>query len=131
MTGENGPGSAAGAADLFGVDFARLDTIPPFLQALSAALTEHARPSAQRAHEAAHPRANGVECALGSPLITEARELSRALQGTFDAVDTNLRAVAESLRDSAGAVTRIGERYRTAEERNQASAAEIASMLPR
>jgi O-acetyl-ADP-ribose deacetylase (regulator of RNase III) len=122
---------AMATMDVFDVDFAKLATISPFLDGLSATVTEKARPTAQQANRAAHPQADGVECALGSVLITEAGELSRALNGTFEAVDNNLRAVAESLAETAKAVVRIGERYRTAEARNLANAADIASMLPR
>ena len=113
------------------VDFAHLGTIPPFLRSVAATVTDRGRPAVADANRAAHPRHDGIDCALGSSLIAEASELSRALQGTFSAVDANLRAVAESLEETAKAVVRIGQRYKTAEDLNQASAAEIASLLPR
>ncbi len=119
------------AGDLFGVDFDKMATIPPFLDALSTAIGQHVRPRVKAAHEAAHPKQHGVDCALGSMQIPVVQELSRALTGTHDAVDANTRDVAESLAASAKAVIKIAERYKTTEERNRAAAADVARLLLR
>lgn len=117
--------------DLTEVDFGNLGTtVPPFLQTVSAECGDRVRPTIAAAHRLAHPQEEAVECSLGSRLIPEVQELSRLLTGTAETVDANIRDVADCLARSAGAVTRIADRYRTTEDRNRATAEDIARLLP-
>jgi hypothetical protein len=67
--------------------------------------------------------------AFGSSGIPVVVDLTRCLVATRDTVATNLTRLAAGHRHTAGGIARVAELYRTVEERNRVSGAEVGKLL--
>jgi hypothetical protein len=111
------------------VDVAHLDNISQYLTTVADAITSIRDSTLHQAHRLATVGGESTESAggpsaLGSQSITEVRDLATRENGTFMALDTSLKSMADNLRRTAEGISEMAEQYQTVEERNAITAAE-------
>ncbi|GIF73782.1 hypothetical protein [Asanoa siamensis] len=87
--------------------------------------------SFDEANRSSHCGQAGTASALGADSLPEVEAIESRISSTHQAITANLADVGTSLRYTAGAIATIADRFRTAEERIEVSAAQVLRLLPR
>lgn len=112
------------------VDLSSLEGCPPWLDGLKSYIEEKLIPSMSKLHvsqtdtEDDHPVNQIVFGGFDGGMEVGAKH-----QKYYDAVMQSYRTVAKNLKDAADGTRRIIDKYKTAEERNHASALDIERVL--
>lgn len=108
------------------VDVSHLENISRYLTIVADAMTTVRDGTLHQAHRLARVGGEstdgGAPSALGSQAIQEVMDLATRENGTFTALDTSLKSMADNLRKAAEGVTEIAENYATVDERNALTA---------
>jgi uncharacterized protein YukE len=121
----NGVDAALAGTDNVEVSVENLEGIGAYLDVVVSAIRDNLRPMTYEAHRLARTGGDGSQSALGGPTFSEAQDLAMRAAGTFQAVDTSLRAVADELERVARGIRQMAENYRTTEERNALTMADF------
>jgi len=112
------------------VDIGRIANASIHLSTMAAAVSTEIRDAARQADQSMRV-GRYEQSALGDQAITEVPAIDRRLRHLQQVVDSNLDGIAKTLQETAAAIQRIAARYHGTEQLNQATAAEVARMLPK
>ena len=110
------------------VDVEHLGNIATYLGTVSGAIKDDLLPAVYQANRLASTGGDDSRTALGEgiPVVSD---LTTRIAGTYNAINTTLKALAEQLQKESDAITTIAGKYTAAEDRNHATATDFLSAV--